>query len=129
MASGPQLTLAGEAVVFPAADAPVPASAIDWGLLVAVSVNVRVAVRVPAAAGVKTMVTEQLADAARPAPQLVPETLKSEEFVPLMPMLLMVIDEPAPLARVTVCGALLEATAVLANERLVGDTDAALDVA
>ena len=58
-----------------------------------------------------------------------PETEKSEEFAPPIATLLIVIDEPAPLVRVTVWGALLEATAVLANERLAGDTDAALEVA
>ena len=102
-------------MVFPPAEAPVPASATVCGLLVAVSVNVRVAVRAPAAVGLNTTVAEQLAEAGRPEPQFVPETEKSEEFAPLMEMLLMVIDEPAPLLRVTVCGALLEATAVLAN--------------
>ena len=129
MATAAQLMLVGEAVVFPAAVRPVPASATVCGLLVAVSVNVRVAVRVPAAVGLNTTLAEQLAEAARPEPQFVPETEKSEEFAPLMAMLLMVIDEPAPLVRVTVCGALLEATAVLANERLAGDTDAALELA
>jgi hypothetical protein len=129
MATAAQLTLVGEAVVFPAAEAPVPASGTVWGLLVAVSVKVSTALRAPDAFGVKTTVAEQLAEAGSPEPQLVPETAKSEEFAPLMAMLLMVIDEPAPLVRVTVWGALLDATAVLANERLAGDTEAALELA
>ena len=57
------------------------------------------------------------------------ETEKSEEFAPPMATLPMVIDAPAPLVKVTVCAALVEATAVLANVRLAGDTDAVLEVA
>ena len=118
MATVAQLTLLGETVVFPVAEAPVPVSATDWGLLVAVSVNVRIAVtRPPDAVGVKTTVAEQLAEAERAEPQFVPEMAKSRGIrATLMAILPTVIDEPrAPLLRVTVCGALLEATAVLAN--------------
>ena len=38
-------------------------------------------------------------------------------------------DMPAPLVRVTDCGALLDATAVLGNVRLAGDTEAELELA
>ncbi len=61
------------------------------GLLPAESVKVSVAVRAPVAAGVKAMVTVQLADASRVAPHVLLVIAKSAEFGPDMAMLLMLI--------------------------------------
>ena len=76
----------------------------------AVSVTVRVAERAPDAVGLKATVTEQVADAARLAPQVLDEMLKSPEFVPVMDTLLIVIEVLPPFVSVVVCDALVEPT-------------------
>lgn len=72
---------------------PVPVRATDCGLLGAVSVNFNVADRAPDAVGLKTTVALQLAEAARVAPQVLAEIVKSPAFVPDIATLLMVMDE------------------------------------
>ena len=61
--------------------APVPFSWTSCGEPAELSVIVKVALRLPAAAGVKDTTTVQVASAARLAPQLL-TMLKSPEFVP-----------------------------------------------
>jgi hypothetical protein len=113
--------LEGETLAVEAAN-PVPDSVTAWGLLVPESVKVRVAVRVPAAVGLKTTVAEQLAAAARLAAQVVPEIVKSEALAPVVAIPLMVTVVARPLANVADCDALLDPTMVPAKGRLVGLT-------
>lgn len=60
--------------------------------MLAESVNVSEAVRVPVVVGLKMMFAVQLADAARLEPHVLLNTEKSAAFVPVIPILLMVID-------------------------------------
>jgi hypothetical protein len=113
--------LVGKTVALEAAN-PVPVRVTAWGLLVAESVKVRVAVRVPAAVGLNTTLAEQLAAAARLAPQVAPEIVKSEALAPVMAIPLMVTAVVRPLASVADCDALLDPTTVPAKERLAGLT-------
>src|SRR4051812_36330363 len=101
---------------------PVPVNATLCGLLAAESVNLRVAARVPSPVGLNTIVAEQFAEAARPAPQVVAATANSAAFVPVMVMPLIDSDVLSPLASTTDCDPLLDPTAVPANERLEGLT-------
>jgi hypothetical protein len=80
-------------------------------------------VRVPATVGLKTTDAVQLADAARVVPQVLPAILKSDAFVPAMPMLLMVMEELSPFFSVAVWAALVPPTAVLANDKDEGLTE------
>jgi hypothetical protein len=79
-----------------------------------------VAVRVPAAVGLKTMDAAQFAEAARLVPQVLLAMLKSAAFVPEIAMLLIVIEDVRPFESVAVCPALLDPTVVLANVRVDG---------
>ena len=90
--------------------------------------NVRVAVRVPDAVGLKTIEAVQLAEAARLVPQLLLEMLKSPGFAPEIETPLIVIDALVPFDSVAACAELLEPTAVLANARLDGLTETVPDV-
>jgi hypothetical protein len=81
---------------------PVPDNATVWGLFPAESVNASVAVREPVADGVKVMLTVQLADPARDAPQVLAEMVKSAASVLEMLMLLMLMAAVPPLLNVTV---------------------------
>jgi hypothetical protein len=117
----PNARLVGLTVTLPEAEVPVPESATVCGLLVAESVKVRVAVRLPAAAGLNNTVTVQLAEAARLVPQLSLESVKSDASAPETAMLLMVTEAEVPLVRVSV-SELLEPTVTLPNARLVGLT-------
>jgi len=74
------------------------------------------------AAGLKRIVTEQLADAARLAPQVLLWIWKSAAFVPETAMLLMVIEAVVPLCSVTGIDAPLEVVLTLPNDRVVGLT-------
>jgi hypothetical protein len=87
----PNARLAGLAVTLPVEAVPVPESATVCGLLLAVSVKLRVAVRAPVAAGLKEMVAVQLANAARLAPHVLLEIVKSAALLPVIVMLLTVI--------------------------------------
>ena len=99
---------------------PDPFIEIVCGLLVAVSVNVRVAVRVPAAVGLNTTLAEQLAEAARLAPHVLAEIAKSAAFVPVIATLFTVMDVPSPFFSVAERDALVDPTAVPAKVRLLG---------
>ena len=101
---------------------PRPDSTTVCGLLAAPSLKLRVAARVPPAVGVKTTEAEQLAEAARLPPQVMAETEKSVAFGPLMATLPIVNGVTSLLVSVAACGALLDPTAVAANERLEGPT-------
>ncbi len=101
---------------------PVPDNATVCGLLPAPSVNVSVAVREPAAVGLKVMLTMQLADPARLAPQVSPAIVKSPLLDPEIATLLMLIAAGPPLLSVTVWAALVAPTVVAANGRLAGAT-------
>jgi hypothetical protein len=83
-------------------------------------VNARVAVKLPAAVGLKTRLAEQLAAAARLAPQVLVEIAKTAAFVPEMATLLIVMAAVVPLLRVADCAGLVAPGAVLPNDRVVG---------
>jgi hypothetical protein len=106
---------------------PVPVNATACGLFVAESVKLSVAVRAPDAVGLKITAAEQLAAAARLAPQLFDEILKSPAFVPVIATPLIVIDALVPFASVDDIAELLDPTLTLPNESEVGlaDTDPA----
>ena len=94
----------------------VPVNATVCGVFIAESVKLSVALRVPAAVGLKTTEAEQLAAAARLVPQVFDEMLKSPAFVPPRPTLLIVIDALVPFASVDEMAALLDPTLTLPNE-------------
>src|SRR5207244_1880436 len=79
----------------PGRPAPVPVTPAVWGLLLALSVTVNVALRVPTTVGVNVTSIEQLAPAARPAPQLL-VCAKSPLLVPVKAMLVMLSAELVP---------------------------------
>jgi hypothetical protein len=112
--------LVGDADAVAGVTPPIPESATACGLLVAESVKVRLAARVPAALGLNTRVAAQLAFTERLAPHVLPETTKSDALAPVTATLLMVMGEVLPLVSVTVCGEELDPTAVLANAMLDG---------
>lgn len=101
-------------------DVPEPESATLCGLPVAESAKLSVALRVPAAVGLKTTDAVQFAEAARLAPHVFAEMLKSVAFVPEIATLLIVIEELCPFDSFAACAALVLPTAVAANVRLVG---------
>lgn len=123
MATAAQVRLEGETELAPVDD-PEPERATIWGLLVAESTKLRLAVRAPVAAGVKTMLTVHAAEMAREAPHVLPVTRKSDALAPDTDTLLIEIDEPGPFKKVTVWAALLVPTLAPGKERLAGDTDA-----
>ena len=61
--------------------------------MLAPSLNVTLALREPATVGLNAIEAEQLAPAARLAPQVLVEIRKSVEFVPPTTMLLMAIED------------------------------------
>lgn len=103
--------------------APVPVRATDWGLFVAESVKLSVALRAPLAVGLNTIDAVQDPAAARLVLHVSLAMLKSLAFVPEIATLLIVIDVLCPLDRVAACEALLDPTLVLAKVRLVGLAD------
>jgi hypothetical protein len=92
----PKATLAGETVT----PAPIPVSESCCGLLVPVSVTLRVAVRVPTAVGLKTTARVQVAEAARVEPQVFWLRMKSAALVPVKATLLIVMEAEPVLVRV-----------------------------
>src|ERR1700722_14420079 len=100
---------------------PVPVRDTICGLLAALSEMFRLAVRVPVALGVKVMLMVQESPAGTLDPQSF-DCPKSERFVPLPKMLLMVSAVLRVLVSVTFCVALVVPTACEPNVRLVGDT-------
>jgi len=103
-----------------AAVEPVPVSDTDCGVLVEESVKPSVAVRVPAAVGLKIIDAVQFDAAARLVPHVLLATLKSPAFVPDIATLLIVIEEVNPFDSVAICAALLDPTDLLANVKLDG---------
>jgi hypothetical protein len=102
------------------ADAPAPESATACGLLVAVSVNVRVAARLPEAEGLNTILAEHEPAGEILVPQVLLEMEKSPEFVPVIAMLLMESSVLPPLDKETDCAELLEPTLTVAKESAAG---------
>jgi hypothetical protein len=101
-------------------DAPDPESATVCGLLLAVSVKVRVAERVPDADGLKTTAAAQLEDLTRVEPHVLLDMVKSAALAPEMAMLLIEMDELVPLDNVADCDALLDPMLRVPNERVDG---------
>jgi hypothetical protein len=97
-----------------------PESVAFCGLFVPVSVKPRVAVKLPDAVGLNTILAVQLAEAARLVPHVLLEMVKAATLVPEMATLLMVIAALVPLLSVTACGELVDPTAVLVNETPAG---------
>ena len=95
-----QLIVDGLTVRFPAGAIPVPDRATVCGLLLAESVTLRVAVRVPAAAVLKRIVAVQLACAARLDPQVLLEIAKSPALAPAIAKLVNVTEVEVPLLSV-----------------------------
>jgi hypothetical protein len=93
------------------------------GLVAALSVNTRLAVRVPEAEGVKVMVAEQLDPEIKVDPHDLLVIAKSEASAPVIAMLLIVIVDGPALLNVTDLGELVEPIAVFAKVTLVGATD------
>jgi hypothetical protein len=107
--------LEGEAVAVGGVTPPVPESATACGLPEAESVKLRLAVRVPEALGLKTSVAVHAPPTESVAPHVFPEITKSDAFVPITAMPLMVRAEVLPLDSVMDCDVELLPTAVLAN--------------
>jgi hypothetical protein len=91
---------------------PTPERETVCGLFVPESVKLRVAVRVPAALGLKTMVALQAELAAKLVPQVLPKIVKSAAFVPETPTLLIVMADERPFVSCADWDALLVPTAV-----------------
>ena len=101
---------------------PVPDTAIVCGLLVALSVVVNNATRVPIAFGLKTSVMVHDAPAPNSVPQVLLEMLKSPGSVLVITMLLIVIAAEPLFINVADFGAPLIPTDTLAQLRLDGLT-------
>ena len=126
MAVCPTVTvwLTGCVVIAGAAGAvlmPIPLSVMVCGLFVALSVRVRVPVRVPIAAGTNFTLIEQLAPAATELPQ-VPNPAKAKSPVKLAPRVRVVLPE---FLSVMNCAALLVPTFWLPKVNEVGERLAA----
>ena len=108
------------AVGVPLDETPEPVKLAVWGLLLALSVTVKVALLVPVAAGVKVTLIAQLDPAARLEPQLL-VCPKSPLLVPVMAM--PVIDSAAlpEFERVTAWAVPVVPTVWLGNVKDVGD--------
>ena len=96
------MRLVGDTVAFAALpDEPLPARATVCGLFPAASLKVRVAVREPVAVGLNVILTVQLADPARLAPQVLVAIAKSPAFAPERTTLVMAMAVVPPLVSVT----------------------------
>ena len=91
------------------ADVPTPERLAVCGLFVALSVTVKVAVRVLMAVGVKVTLMVQWAPAARLEPQLL-VSAKSPLLLPVIPMLLILVATPDPFVKVIACARLVVPT-------------------
>jgi hypothetical protein len=105
-----------------AAVAPSPESETVSVDMPPVWVNVRVAVRAPAAVGTKSKVAVQLDLALRIAPQVLAEIEKSLAFAPVMATLLIVIADVPSLVSVTISAFPADPTGTLSHETLLGLT-------
>lgn len=112
------MRLVGETVATGAV--PVPVKLTVWGLPLALSVMLRVAVRDPLAAGAKVTLIVQLPPATTELPHVF-VWAKSPTFVPLKVRVVTLKAALPELVRVTACAALLEPTAWLEKVRLVGE--------
>src|SRR5207245_7501265 len=101
-----KLTLTGDRLTVAGVTAPVPDSATDCGLPVALSVIVTAPTRLPAAVGVKVTLIVQLAPPATLDPHVFVSE-KSPAFVPVILMLVIVRLLPPVLLNVTVCAPLV----------------------
>jgi hypothetical protein len=79
-----------------------------------------VAVRAPAAVGLKTIDAVQFAEAARLVSHVLVEIVKSAAFVPEIAILLIVTAEVRPLLKVADCAAPLDPMLRVPNERVDG---------
>lgn len=84
------------------------------------SAKLSIALRAPAATGLKSTVAEQLPLTERVLPQVLAERTKSEALAPLTETPLMVMDEVFPFDRRMDCAAVLLPNAVLPKATLVG---------
>jgi hypothetical protein len=100
-----------------------PESAAVCGLLPALSVKTRLAVRVPEADGVKVIVTEQLEPETSVAAHVLLVIAKSVASAPVIAMPLMVSVVAPVLLNVTDFAELVDPIAVFANVTLAGATD------
>lgn len=121
----PKLRLVGLALTVPVLEPPVPVpeTATCCGLLASLSVKVRVAARVPAAVGLKSMPMVQVEEAARLMPQLFWLIAKSAALVPANLMLLMLTAELPVLVRVTDFAPLVLPTATGPHVTEVGEAE------
>jgi len=104
-----------------AAAAPVPVRAAVCGEPVALSAIVRLAVRVPVAAGLNSTETVQVAAAARVVPQVVADLRKELASVPVMVSEVRVAVAVPVFLTVTTCAAVVEPTVVEAKVSEVGE--------
>jgi hypothetical protein len=100
---------------------PVPESATESGVELALLVMLKVAARAPTAAGEKIIDSVQDEDAARVGAHVEDETEKSPALVPEMDAALMVTELGVVLLMVMDWALLLEPVLTLPKERLAGD--------
>jgi len=100
---------------------PVPDNATVCGLLLALSVKTKVAVRVPVAVGWNTILAVQLDEAARIAPQKLLTIAKSPVSGPDMETLVIGMATGLPSLKVAICTGLDVPTSNVPNVRLVGE--------
>jgi hypothetical protein len=93
-------------------------------VLLAESLNSKLAVRVPDAVGAKATEAVQMAEAARVDPQVLLVIWKSPELAPEREMLLIVSEVVPPFVSVAAFAPPRLPTATYTQLRLVGDTDA-----
>jgi len=103
--------------------APVPARATVCGVPVALSATDRLAVSAPAAAGLNSTDTVQLAAAARVVPQVVADLRKDVALVPVMVSDVSVTVPVPVFLMVTSCAAVVEPNVVDAKVSAAGDSE------
>ena len=113
----------GESVIASAGAVPVPVSATACGEPVALSATEREAVSAPAAVGLNSTETVQLAAAARVVPHVVADFRNEVALVPVIVSDVRVTVPVPVFFTVTNCAAVVEPTVVEANARLVGDSE------
>lgn len=120
----PKVRLDGEMVtVAPLGFAPVPLRATDCGVPVALSATESDAVRVPAAIGLNSMETVQLALAASDVPQVLAEIENDDESVAVSFSDVRVTADVPVFFTVTTCAADVEPTVVEANVSVAGESE------
>lgn len=125
----PKPTFDGLAVAVPTVRlAPTPERATVWGLFAALSLKLRVAVRVPVAVGAKAMLTVQLDEAARVEPQVLESCTKSAGSAPSIVTPEISIEFALPFISATVIPELVVPVLVCGKLSLVGETVTSPDV-